>query len=112
MEKFIKVLPVIIALAIGSYLGYYFTNSHYVSEEAKDNKLDSTAICRLELREGNRGDVKEKYIALLEYRTDDGSKEFCERHTPTDSLPGDTNGMSLDSLYSEEDYNEQVQINE
>ncbi len=30
------------------------------------------------------------------------------------SIPelGITNGMSLDSLYSEEDYNEQVQINE
>ncbi len=112
MEKLVKPLPVIIALAVGVYLGYYFTNSHYVSKEAKDSKIDSTAICRLELREGNRGDVKEKYIALLEYRSEDGGLEFCERHTPTDSLPSSTNGMSLGSLYSEEDYDEQVQINE
>ncbi|MCA9350366.1 hypothetical protein KC874_01595 [Candidatus Saccharibacteria bacterium] len=112
MERLAKLFPVVAALVIGSYLGYYFTNSHYVSEEAKDDRMDSTAICRLELREGNRGDVKEKYIALLEYRTGDGGREFCEKHTPTDSLPDDTNGMSLDSLYSDEDYNEQVQINE
>lgn len=112
MSKTGIIISVAVSLVVGGLLGYYFTNSHYVSKEAKDSKMDSTAICRLELREGNRGDVKEKYIALLEYRNEDGGLEFCERHTPTDSLPSSTNGMSLDSLYAEEDYDEQVQINE
>lgn len=112
MEKFVKLLPVIIALVAGGFLGYFFTDRHYVQKEAIDNKTEYTAICRLELRDGNNGDVKERYIALLEYRNTDGGKEFCEKYTPTKYLPGDTNGMSLDSLYSEEDYDEQVQINE
>lgn len=105
-------LAMLVALAVGGYLGYSFTSSHYRSIQATENKRESTAVCRLELREGNRGDVKEKYIALLEYRNEDGGLEFCERHTPTDSLPSSTNGVSLDSLYSEEYYDEQVQINE
>jgi len=112
MEKLVKALPIIITLAVGVYLGYFFTSNHYTQKEANKNKTEYTAICRLELRDGNRGDVKEKYIALLEYRTGDGGMEFCERYMPTDSLPDDTNGMSLGSLYSEEDYDEQVQINE
>lgn len=112
MKKLAKSLPVIVALIVGGFLGYYFTNNHYTKKEASDNKIEYTAICRLELREGNKGDVKNKYIALLEYRTEDGGKDFCEKHMPTDSLPDDTYGTSLNSLYSDVDYNEQVQIGE
>lgn len=104
MEKFVKSLPVIIALVAGGFLGYFFTNQHYVQKEASDTKTEYTAICRLELRDGNKGDVKEKYIALLEYRGD--SEEFCKQHMPVDSLPDDTNVTSLNSLQSEDDYNE------
>ena len=104
MEKLVKSLPVIIALAVGGYLGYYFTNSHYTQKEANDTKTEYTAICRLELRDGDRGDVKEKYIALFEYRPD--SEDFCKEHMPLDSLPNDTNATSLNSLQSEDDYNE------
>jgi len=104
MEKLVKSLPVIIALAVGIFLGYFFTNNHYTQKEATSDKTDSTAICRLELRDGNKGDVKEKYIALLEYRSD--SKEFCDEHMPLDSLPNDTNATSLNSLQPEDDYNE------
>lgn len=112
MNKIIKVLPSLIALAVGGYLGYFFTNNHYLQKEAKENKTEYTAICRLELRDGNNGDVKEKYIALLEYRNVTGGKEFCQEHTPTKYLPDDTHGTSLNSLESEEGYNEQVQIDQ
>lgn len=104
MEKFVKSLPVIIALVVGAYLGYFFTSNHYTQKEASNSKTEYTAICRLELRDGDRGDVKEKYIALLEYRGD--SEEFCKQHMPVDSLPDDTNITSLNSLQSEDDYNE------
>lgn len=104
MEKFVKSLPIVIALAAGVLLGYFFTNQHYVQKEASDSKTEYTAICRLELRDGNKGDVKEKYIALLEYRGD--SEEFCKQHMPVDSLPDDTNITSLNSLQSEDNYNE------
>lgn len=104
MEKLVKSLPVIMALAVGIFLGYFFTNNHYMQKEASRDKTDYTAICRLELRDGNKGDVKEKYIALLEYRGD--SKDFCDEHMPLDKLPDDTNATSLNSLQAEDDYNE------
>lgn len=104
MEKLIKSLPVITALLVGGYLGYFFTNGHYMQKEASDNQSEYTAICRLELRDGDRRDVKERYIALLEYRGD--SKEFCDEHMPLDNLPNDTNATSFNSLQSEDDYNE------
>lgn len=110
MEKFVKLLPIIIALIIGGFLGYYFTNNYYAKNEADKNKTEYTAICRLELREGNKGDVKERYIALLEYRNTDGGIEFCEKHTPTQYLPDDTKAISLDGLFSEEDYEEQLEL--
>jgi|GEM_PF-1099230 len=110
MNKIVKILPILMALVVGGYLGYYFTNNHYVQKEASKNKTEYTAICRLELRDGNKGDVKERYIALLEYRNIDGGKEFCEEYTPTKYLPDNTKGVSLDSLYSEVDYKEQLEI--
>lgn len=110
MKNLVRSLPVIVALIVGGFLGYYFTNNHYTKKEASDSKTEYTAICRLELRDGNKGDVKEKYIALLEYRNVDGGKEFCEKYIPTKYLPDNTKGVSLDSLYSEEDYKEQLEI--
>jgi len=112
MEKLVKSLPIIVALIVGGFLGYYFTNNYYTRKEASNTKTEYTAICRLELREGNKDEVKEKYIALLEYRNVDGGKEFCEEYIPTKYLPDNTKGMSLDSLYSEEDYKEQLEIAE
>jgi uncharacterized protein YneF (UPF0154 family) len=104
MEKLVKALPVIIALSLGVFLGCFFTNNRYTQKEAASNKTNYTAICRLELRDGNKGDVKEKYIALLEYRGD--SKEFCDEHMPLNNLPADTNATSLNSLQSEDNYTE------
>ncbi len=104
MEKLVKSLPVIISLVTGGFLGYYFTNSHYIQKEANDDRTNYTAICRLELRDGNKGEVKKRYIALLEYRGD--NEEFCDEHMPLDSLPNNTNATSLNSLQSENDYSE------
>ena len=54
MEKLVKLFPVIISLVMGGYLGYFFTNDHYMQKEASDNKIKNTAICRFELRDGKR----------------------------------------------------------
>lgn len=93
---------VLIALAIGGYLGYYFTSSHYNAEIAEDDKRKNTAICRLELRDGNKNHTDKRYAALYEFRS--GEEEFCEEHVPTGYLPKDTDGAGFDWLDSEEDY--------
>lgn len=105
MDKVTKALPIIAALFGGIYLGYYFTSGHYARKDADRYRSENTAICRLELRDGNRGDTKAKYIGILEYRSDD--KELCEEHMPLDELPNDTNITTLNGLRSEDDYDDQ-----
>lgn len=92
-----------VALVIGGYIGYSFTSSHYKSVQATENKRESTAVCRLELRDGNQDTTYKTYSALFEYRA--GNEEFCREHIPADYLPNGTTGTATDSLQSEEDYN-------
>ena len=108
MNNIEKTVAIIIVLAIGAYAGYWFTADYYKSENSDEAKRDDTAICRLEIRDGKRGDVKERYIAMLEYRTEDGGKEFCKEHMPEDALPDSTALFSFDGLYSEEDYEARI----
>lgn len=104
MNNLEKTVVIAVCLAIGAYIGYWFTDDYYKTEHGNEAKRDDTAICRLEIRDGNKGDVKQKYIALLEYRTEDGGKEFCKEHMPESALPDSTALFSFDGLYSERDY--------
>lgn len=94
-----------VCLLIGGYIGYTINNSNQIAKQSNIDKLDNTAICRLELRDGQRGEVKNKYIALLEYRVGDNYKEFCEK-SMLGNLPDDTYTSELNSLQSEDEYSE------
>lgn len=87
-------VSIIIALLIGSFLGYYFTNSHYVSKEASEADSAERIICSLELREGNIGQVKSTYLAIMEGR----DRSACNEYIPTSSLPDDTELFWLGGL--------------
>lgn len=91
MNKTVVIASLVITLLLGGFLGYYFTNSHYISEEAKQNLSDERIICSLELREGNIGEVKSKYMAIMGGK----DKSLCNKYMPIDSLPDDTEVFSI-----------------
>ena len=68
MNRIQITISIIITLLIGGFLGYYFTNSHYLSKEASEADSAERIICTLELREGSIGEVKSKYTAIMEGR--------------------------------------------
>ncbi|MCA9313662.1 hypothetical protein KDA08_05130, partial [Candidatus Saccharibacteria bacterium] len=66
-------------------------NGYYVSKEAEQNLSDERIICSLELREGNIGEVKSEYMAIMGGR----DKSLCEEYIPVNSLPDNTEVFSI-----------------
>lgn len=101
-SKLLRVVSLVTALLIGGYVGYYFTNNYYVAENKRENNeeiiSDNDVICRLELRNGNKGDIKTKYYALLEWGD---NKNECESIMITDKLPKDLTVFTIGSIHNE-----------
>ena len=91
VNKYLLASLIIAALAVGSYAGFYYTNQHYQSKEAKELSQEAETdqknlICEARDQRGKIGDVKSDYFIFERSE----KQEDCERFIEYKNISDDT----------------------
>ena len=96
INKFLLVCLVAVALAGGSYAGFYYTSQHYEAKEsarlAQEEETDrKNLICEARVQRGKTGDVKSDYFIFER----SAKQEDCEKFIDYKNIPDDTESFWL-----------------
>lgn len=92
----LNVIPVsiIVALALagGTFLGYFYTNQHHEQKDLNQSTKDhENVVCEMRLQKGKTGDVKSDYFILEQ----SAKEEDCQKFIDYKNLPDDTESFWL-----------------
>ena len=81
----------IVALAAGSYAGFYYTSQHYQNKETKELSQEAETdqknlICEARVQRGKTGDVKSDYFIFER----SAKQADCEKFIEYKNIPDDT----------------------
>ena len=96
INKYLLVGLIVVALAGGSYAGFYYTSENYKEKEASELRKEAETdeknlICEARVQRGKTGDIKSDYFIFER----SAKQEDCEKFIEYKNVPDNTESFWL-----------------